>query len=177
MHKQYIYSKTGLLTQMIFIILMSGVIIFASLVWFGKLSLPNDFGIYRRPPIDKMAAEGVPLESDTLGFDVSEISIQNGTSFSMASVLYRQADGSVMIFLTNPAGSGVDLLCEIKDKRSGKTLFKSGRVLAGQYLESLKPKGKWENIEKPIRIYVYSIDPKTYYSRGTIELETTLQPW
>ena len=182
MINQYINVRTGYVERMIFSLLLSFAIIFALVFCLGRanivnFSLPWNLGVYLKPAIDKTAREGVLADEVTRGFDINEIAIANGISFSMAGVLYRQADGSVKIFLTNPSGAKVNLLCEIKDANSERTLFKSGLINAGHYVERLTPRARWENAETPIKIYVYAIDAETNMSRGTIELETALQPW
>ena len=173
MSKQYIHVKSDLFERVVFILLLAFSVAFASVYCFGTTATT---GIYYPPSIDKAAKEGTPPATAVQGFDVSNISF-GGLSFGMASVIYRQADGAVKIFLTNPNDSGADLLCEIKDADSEKTLFKSGRIKEGQYLERIRTKGGWQNVATPVKIYVYAIDSVTKYSKGTIEFETILQPW
>jgi hypothetical protein len=182
MNSQYITARSGLVGRVAFSLLLGVAIVFSSLVCLNKMDiinvkLPSHFGIYIKPSVDKTAKTGEPSNEAIVGFDVNEVSIGNGISFCMAEVLYRQADGSVKIFLINPSEAGVNLLAEIKNADTGKTLFRSGFIDAGQYIERMNPKGKWENAETAIKIYVYAVDPARNISCGTFEFETVLQPW
>ena len=175
MNNQYMYVRTGLMGRVIFCTLLSLAIIFSSLVCFGKISVPN--GIYIKPSIDNTVMLGEPGNDEIVGFDVKEVSAGNGISFCIAGVLYRQVDGCVKVFLTNPTDAKVNLLLEIKDVSNEKTIFKTGLIEPGYFVERVKPKGKWENASTPIKICVYAMDPDSNYSQGTIEFETMLQPW
>lgn len=95
----------------------------------------------------------------------------------MATNLYQQENGSVKVFFTNVEENDVNLMCEIIDEETEKTLYKSGVVRPGEYVESLEPVEKFSNEAKDIMIKIYAFEPEDWYSAGTIEIGSVLQAW
>ncbi|WP_196229618.1 hypothetical protein [Butyrivibrio fibrisolvens] len=81
------------------------------------------------------------------------------------------------IYLTNPEDSEVDLLCKVKDAETGDVLYKSGRILAGEYVATLKPEGRIDNVKRDIFVEIYALNSETFISEGTTRLDLVLQPW
>lgn len=129
---------------------------------------------YSHPEFDATAAAGVPAPADNMAYN--EISAENGVRFSLAATMYQQEDGSLLVYFTNPAASQCVLMCEIKNE-AGKTLYKSGAVRPGEYVERLTPLTEIENIATPITMWVYAFEPDTWYSVGEVQLSNILQPY
>jgi len=176
MRNQPIYTKSGRISNMVVLFLLCFAVVFASLHFIGHINLPWSTELYFKPPIDKAAIYGVPVQSDTEQFAYSEATLGNGIEFGMATALYRQKDGSIIVYLSNPVNSSAYLLCEIKDP-NGKVIAESGRVAPGKYIKALKPKRGWKNEATPVTVSVYAMDTKDCYSLGNFEFQTTLQPW
>ena len=172
---QPIYAKTGRSLNIILAVLLcAGLMV--NIMRTTTVRLPWSKSIYIKPPLDKTATYGMPIKSSTEPFSYSQGELGNGINFNMATTLYRQKDGSIIVYLTNPVNSSTYLLCEIKDQ-NGRIVAKSGRVAPGKYVADLKPKSAWENEAMPITVFIYAMDLKEGYSLGSLEYETTLQPW
>lgn len=128
---------------------------------------------YVPPEFDAAAQTGEPSPAENLAYD--EISAENGLRFSLAGTMYQQDDGSLLIYLTNPAASQCIISCEVKNE-AGDTLYKSGAIRPGEYVERLMPQMEIENIAMPITMLVYAFEPDTWYSMGEVRLTNILQP-
>jgi len=182
LRKQPIYAKTGRIINIVYASLLCVVLCLVLLNGLNvagatTASVPWSMDFYIKPPIDKTAKYGMPLQTDTQPFAYSNGELGNGIQFGMATSLYRQKNGSITIYLTNPENSGAYLLCEIKDEASGKIIAESGRVANGKFVTSLKPKNAWKNEATPVTVTIYAMDLQDCYSLGSMEFQTTLQPW
>ncbi len=130
---------------------------------------------YSPPEHDQACISGTPEVDD--GYLYKEIDSHFGYSFSMAANLYRQEDGSVNIYLTNPKSNDIDILCEIYEKDSALLLYKSGRICPNEYLPSLVCKEEVENKYRDILVKIYAFKKDDFTSAGTTELNLALQPW
>lgn len=130
---------------------------------------------YSPPALDKNRQTGVPIVEGSYLY--KQLESDFGYSFSMAANLYRQEDGTVNVYFTNPEDNQVSLMCEILDAATGDSLYKSGRIEPGEYVEKLKPSKDFQNILYNIVVKVYAFEPDTYLSAGTTELRMILQPW
>ncbi|MDD3219687.1 MAG: hypothetical protein PHC41_12685 [Lachnospiraceae bacterium] len=129
---------------------------------------------YTPPKFDETAVLGEPIPDAHFAYD--EISVENGFSFFVAGNIYQQEDGSVYLYLTNPEGSDYILQGEILDE-SGEVLYSTGAIKSGSYVEKLKPLKEIENKAMKVEMRIYAFEKDTWYSRGTISLNNTLQPW
>lgn len=130
---------------------------------------------YKPPEHDVRAQKGLPKVDENYLF--GRIESDYGYRFFMAGNLFRQEDGSVNIYFTNPAGSEVDLMAEIYDDSSGELLFRSGLLYPAEYVDNLPPLGKYENEYRDILVKVYALEKDDHTSAGTTELRLALQPW
>lgn len=130
---------------------------------------------YKPPEHEKMAMSGEPTVDDS--FLYKPLYSDFGYSFKIASNLYRQKDGSVFIYLTNPVDNDVYLMCEVYDMDTAELYYKSGLLSPGEYVERLKPQEEFENTFHNIQVKVYALNMDDYISEGTTELEFALQPW
>ena len=130
---------------------------------------------YSPPELEPMAVKGTPEVSEGYLYDTVQTDFDY--IFVMAANLYRQEDGSVNIYLTNPEQNEVSIMCEIMDAVDGTVYYKSGRLLPGEYVENLKPQIDFSNTPHDIKVKVYAFEQDTYLSAGTTELKLVLQAW
>ena len=130
--------------------------------------------VYVPPAFEPLAISGVPVPADNMGY--GEISASGGFSFFVAGTMYQQEDGSLLIYFTNPKDSGVNLMCKITDG-ADRTLYKSGVLRSGEYVERLRPEEQLPNEALEIEMNVYAFEPDTWYSKGPISLNNILQPY
>jgi len=129
---------------------------------------------YAPPPFEPKAVAGAPEVPENMSY--GRIEAENGFYFSTAGTIYQQADGSLIIYLTNHGDSGVWIMCEIADE-NGNTLYKSGVLRPGEYVERLYPERKFANEAIKVEMKVYGFEPETYHSMGSVFLNNILQPW
>ena len=130
---------------------------------------------YKPPGFEAKAVQGIPAVDES--FLSKEIKSDFGYRFYMAANLYRQEDGSVYIYLTDPSDNEVNLMCEVYDADTEELYYKSGVISPGEYVEALRPKKDFSNVYHDIIVRVYAFEPETYISEGTTELKLALQPW
>lgn len=129
---------------------------------------------YTPPPFEPSAQAGEPSPAQSMGY--GRIEADGGFAFSVAGTMYQQADASLLIYLTNHEDGDVWLMGEVVDE-NGTTLYKSGILRPGEYVERLFPVIGFANEAMKIELRVYGFEPETYYSLGTIFLDNILQPW
>jgi len=129
---------------------------------------------YLPPPFETSAQTGTPKPPENMGY--GRIDAENGFYFSTVGTIYQQEDRSLLIYLTNHGDSGVWLMCEIADE-NGNTLYKSGVLRQGEYVERLYPERKFANEAIKVEMRIYGFEPETYHSVGSVFLNNTLQPW
>lgn len=169
MREQGTRVKTGAVRKMM---LAAAALVLAAAALTGGYRLMNP--PYVPPAFDPAAVSGVPAPPENMGY--GEISAQGGFSFSIAGTMYQQEDGSLALYLTNPAAGGINLMCEVANDH-GEIIYKSGVLRPGEYVEKLQPLRKLPNEAMKIEVSVYAFEPETWYSRGTIALANILQPY
>ena len=171
MREQPTKTRTGRKTRLLTIVIAAALLLAAAaLIW----SLTRREPSFSPPDFDPAVQSGVPTPEKRMGY--GEVGVENGFSFSLASTMYQQEDGSLLIYLTNPENSGNNIQCEVVDE-TGRVLYRSGAIPPGAYVERLTPQEAFENETMSITIYVYAFAPDTWYSTGTISLINTLHPW
>ena len=130
---------------------------------------------YEPPALEESAKTGVPVVDE--GYLYMTLESNFGYAFQLAANLYRQEDGSVNIYLTNPAESPVHLLCEILDADTKEVYYKSGRLEPGTYVENLPPLIDFENKMHEIDVLVYAFETEDFTSAGTTTMRMVLRPW
>lgn len=93
-----------------------------------------------------------------------------------AGTIYQQADGALELYLTSPEENEAYLLCEVTDIE-GKTLYRSGLLRPGEYVERLDSLTALENKAIEIAVNIYAFEPETFYSIGTVTLKNVLQAY
>ena len=71
----------------------------------------------------------------------------------------------------------MNLMCEVRTRDDGEVLYESGLLHPGEYIESLEPKGEFENTKYDIEVLVRAFESETYHSAGETTLKLVLQPW
>jgi len=174
MREQPMHVKTGSKRMRVFIltvtILTAVLAIAVTAVVFTSLYKPS----YKPPPFEQGAVAGMPEAPDSYGY--GKIDAMGNFTFWIASVMYRQEDGSIRVYFTNPADNEEFLLCEVVD-HEGNTLYKSGLLRPGEHVVSLNPVKKLENEAIKVEVKVYALDSEHFYSAGTVTLDNTLQPY
>lgn len=129
---------------------------------------------YIPPPFEPNAVEGIPEPPTNMGY--SPVDAEGGYAFALAGNLYRQENGDLCIYFTNPDDSNVWMMCEIESHDYG-VIYKSGVLKQGEYIERLTPLTEFPNEATKIEIKIYGFEPENWQSKGTVYLNTTLQPW
>lgn len=130
---------------------------------------------YVPPARETNARMGTPTPDEHYLY--SRLNTDFGYQVMLAANLYRQEDGSLNIYFTNTDANEVLLLCEIVAEDSGDTLYKSGLLKPGEYVESLSPCMDFPNEATKVLVKIYAFEPKTFYSAGSTVLNVTLQAW
>lgn len=141
----------------------------------GIYTLWNYEKPYTPPPFESNAAEGVPKPEDSFGYGTIEH--ENSFAFAAAGSIYQQEDGSVILYFTNPEESQSLMMCEIVEKENGNTLYRTGLLKPGEYVERVKPLEKIPNEAIDVEMKVYAFEEATFYSKGAVTLGNTLQAW
>lgn len=121
------------------------------------------------PPFDAAAQTGVPAVLQNAGYGELDA---KAFRFSAAGELTAE-NGAAEVWLTNPVENTVWLKVRILDKYDSK-LGESGLIRPGEYVQTVKldiiPK---KNTDISLKIMAY--EPDTYYSAGSVMLNTVLK--
>lgn len=168
--KQSIIVHSSLRQKILFILLM--------LVMFGIAGIClwiSENGVYVPPEFETNAINGTPQPDEHFMYGTLETDY--GFTFSIATNLYQQEDGSVYVYFTNYDDNNANMMCEIINEDNGKTYYKSGVIVPGQYIEKLSPATKFPNEAFKAKVMIYSFEEGTWYSAGTVEISAMVQGW
>ena len=127
------------------------------------------YGDFIPPTFDPAAVSGVPDVPAELGW--SELQIREGLRASVCGVL-NEANGQVALWFYNHPDSDSWLKLRLLDTQ-GNILGQSGLLRPGEYLQSLTlDTVPGENTT--VVLYMMGYQPETYYSAGSLGLQTTL---
>lgn len=126
-------------------------------------------GGFTPPPFDPAAKPGVPSVPDSAGY--GELDAQ-AYRVSVAGALTVQPDDTVDVWLTNPADNAVWLKVRLLDE-SGAALGESGLLRTGEYVQSVALTTVPE-ATAPVTMKLMAYEPDTYYSAGSVLLQTQL---
>ncbi len=122
------------------------------------------------PPHDSNAVAGMPDEVPAdLGY--TRLEIEKGYVFYLCGNINLRGDNAD-VFFTSPADNSVLLRLRIVDEK-GQTLGETGLVHPGEFLQSIT----FSSIPRtsgPVKCKIIAYQPETYYSMGTVTLNTTL---
>lgn len=121
------------------------------------------------PPFDTAAQTGTPEVPEDLGW--SEMDAQ-AYKFSICGAISPK-NGKADVWLTNPKENEVWLKVRVLDM-DGNTLGETGLIRPGEYVRSvtLQPEPKADD---NIQLKIMAYEPDTYYSAGTVSLNTTVK--
>lgn len=131
--------------------------------------------IYIPPEFEINAVDGIPVPDEH--FMYGTIETDYGFVFSMATNVYQQEDRCVYVYLTNYEDNNVNMMCEIVNKNTGETYYKSGVITPGQYVEKLMPSMEFPNEAFDAQIMIYSFEEGSWHSGGTVEITAIVQAW
>lgn len=121
------------------------------------------------PPFDAAAQAGTPAVPEGIGYGELDAS---AFRFSAAGVLTVR-DGGAELWLTNPAGSPVWLKARILDG-SGAVLGETGLLRPGEYVRAAALNTVPAQTA-PVTVKIMAYEPETYYSAGSVLLQTQLR--
>lgn len=132
---------------------------------------PVTYGDFTPPPFDPAAVSGAPEVPAELGW--SEIQIRQGLSASVCGVL-NEADGEVAVWFYNHPDSDSWLKLRLMDT-DGNILGETGLLRPGEHVQYLTL-DTVPRRETTVILRVMGYEPETYYSAGSLGLQTTLIP-
>lgn len=121
------------------------------------------------PPFDTAAQMGTPEVPEDLGWQEMDAEVYK---FSICGAISPE-NGKADVWLTNPEENEVWLKVRVLDM-DGNTLGETGLIRPGEYVRSvtLEPEPQTgDNIQLKVMAY----EPDTYYSAGTVSLNTTVK--
>ena len=171
MRKQLTHARTDAARKLAVVLTaVSTILLAAAFVFLYAYEPP-----YKPPPFEPEANIGAPIPPDNMGY--TELDAMGRFTFGIASNIYQQEDGSLKLYLTNKGDNEIYLMCEVIDIAKERTLYRSGLLRPGEYVESLYPIRKLKNEAVMVEICVYALSPEDYVSIGTITLDNVLQPF
>ena len=120
------------------------------------------------PPFDPAAQSGIPDVPKNLGYGELDATVFR---FSAAGALTAD-NGGTDLWLTNPADSTVWLKARILDA-DGALLGESGLLRPGEYVQSVTL-DRVPAQTAPVTVKIMAYEPETYYSAGSVLLQTQL---
>lgn len=133
------------------------------------LALTGRQAAFVPPPFDPAAQNGVPDVPEDAGY--GQLDAQS-YRFSAAGALTVR-DGAVDVWLTDPADSTVWLKVRLLTE-DGAVLGESGLLRPGQYVRSVTLTTVPEQTV-PVLLKIMAYEPDTYYSAGSVVLQTQLR--
>ena len=125
------------------------------------------------PQFDTTAKQGIPGIDETEQFGWAQIS-QDGMPYKTAVCgNISIVDGDAFIYLTNYSENSIWLKLRIYDS-DGKIVAETGLVKPEEYIEKIHFVRAMQDTEK-IKLKIMAYEPETYYSAGSIVLNTTVK--
>lgn len=148
-----------------------GILAFLSVaVMLAVLSFGNTSPGFTPPPFDPAAQVGTPAVPAELGY--GQLDAQAFRA-SLCGVL-KPAEGTLDIWLTNPAENSVWLKLRLMDSR-GNLLGETGLLRPGEYVRQISLSSAPEPGSTVI-LKLMAYEPDTYHSAGSITLTTSIVP-
>lgn len=102
----------------------------------------------------------------------AEINVEEGYIVGICNNLILDKNDNTLIYFTSLKDNDVYLKLRIYDKKEN-ILKETGLIKPGEQIEKIKIENLKE--EKDVIIKIMSYDPETYYSRGTVSLNTKIK--
>ena len=122
------------------------------------------------PAFDPAAVAGTPEVDKSLGW--SPLEVRKGYSIHVCGVLRPDSEGAVPVWFTSDAGNEVWVKLRVVDD-GGNVLGESGVLRPGEYVEKVKLT-KVPEATCAVSLKVIGYEPDTWYSAGTMVLNTEL---
>ena len=123
-------------------------------------------GEFTPPPFDSGAVAGVPAVPDGLGYSELDCKV-----YKVSLCGNLTADGTV--YLTNPESNTVWLKVRVLDEK-GSVLGETGLIRPGEYVQTVALTAV-PGSGTPVILKIMAYEPDTYYSAGSVALNTTLR--
>lgn len=149
-----------------------GLCIISSITMIVCLSIKSkDYTVadFTPPSFDNTAKNGIPKLNNENWIELCE----NGMSFSthiLGELTLK--DNSADVFFTNDKDNDVWLKLRILNG-FGNIIAESGLIKPNQYIETIAFSSKPKDGDR-ITLKIMAYEPSTYYSKGSVEIETTI---
>lgn len=124
-----------------------------------------------KPEFDDNAKPISNIEIDEK-LQYAEINVEVGYNVGICNNLIMDNEENILIYFSSLKDNNVYLKLRIYDKEQ-KMLKETGLIKPGEQIEKLKIENLKE--DKEVIIKIMSYDPETYYSRGTVSLNTKIK--
>lgn len=121
------------------------------------------------PPFEKSAENGVPSVPENLGWSELDAMV---FKFSVCGVIFA-GEQKASVWFTNPEVNSVWLKLRILDE-NGNIIGETGIIRPGEYVRTVSLSGEFSD-GMPIVLKVMAYEPETYYSEGSVALNTTVK--
>ncbi len=121
------------------------------------------------PTFDENAVQGTPNVPENLGWSEVDAQVYKASICGILTV----EDGRADVWFTNPENNTVWLKLRLLDA-NGDTLGETGLIRPGEYVQSVV----FETIPEvgdSIGLKLMAYEPETYYSAGSVTLNTTVK--
>lgn len=137
-----------------------------------SLTIPKTKGEFVPPEFDKNAVVGVPDVPQGLGW--SKMSREGMSfTFSVCGNVIVNKDNEADVYFTNPEANKVWLKLRITDTE-GNILGETGLIKPGEYIQTVMFDEAPKDNDK-IKMKIMSYEPRTYYSEGSVILNTSIR--
>lgn len=124
-----------------------------------------------KPEFDKNAKPISNIEIDEK-LQYAEINVEAGYNVGICNNLILDNEKNILIHFSSLKDNRIYLKLRIYDKEQN-VLKETGLIKPGEQIEKIKIENLKE--DKDVIIKIMSYDPETYYSRGTVSLNTKIK--
>lgn len=121
------------------------------------------------PAFDSAAVSGTPEVPGNMGY--TPVEVEAGYKAFVCGEL-KAVNGSVDVYFTSPAENAVWMKLKLLDE-SGKTLGETGVIKPGEYVKAIKLDST-PGSTAAVKLKIIAYQPDTWYSMGTVGLNTKL---
>ncbi len=164
-NKEKILQNNTLLISACFI----AIIVILALLLFPAKESSVTYGKFTPPPFENAAENGQPNVPEELGWSVLQITEE--TTASVCGVL-NEENGDVEVWFYNHSTNSNWLKLRLLDME-GNILGETGLLKPNEYVQHLHL-DTLPNEDTDVILHVMGYTPETYYSAGSIDLQTTL---
>ena len=158
------FSKQKLLIYLATVVCSLSVIIMGIVLCIPK----QQRGEFVPPSFDGSATVGTPVVADVLGWQELDAKVYKVGVCGKVILTGDSAD----VWLTNPPSNAVWLKLRVLDEK-GNILGETGLIKPNEYVRSVVL-DRIPQTDTPIALKIMAYQPDTYYSEGTVTLNTTI---